>query len=81
MKDLEMVSGWSALYGPPGLPEEVIKVWSTVLADARKDPDWLAQVRKRGTVASILSPEETKEFAGKQYDAYHALASHFVTKK
>ena len=81
MKDLEMVSGWSALYGPPGLSDEAMKVWSTVLADARKDPEWLAHARRRGTVASILSPEETRTFAGKQYHAYHELAPYFVTKK
>jgi tripartite-type tricarboxylate transporter receptor subunit TctC len=77
MKDLEMVSGWSALYGPPGLPDEVVKMWSQVLADAMKDPEWIAQVRKRATVPSVRSPEDTKKFAGEQFEGYRSLATHF----
>lgn len=80
MKDLEMVSGWSALYGPPGLPDQVVKVWSQVLADAMNNPEWLAQVRKRATVPSIRSPEDTRKFAGEQFEGYRSLASHLGTK-
>jgi tripartite-type tricarboxylate transporter receptor subunit TctC len=81
MKDLEMVSGWSALYGPPDLPDEVLKVWTQVLADAMKDPNWLEQVRRRATMPSIRSPEETRKFAGEQYEGYRSLATHLTKKK
>lgn len=81
MKDLEMVSGWSALYGPPSLPDEVVKVWAQVLNDAMKDPEWLAQARKRATLPSIRSPEDTKKFAGEQFEGYRSLAGYFKGKK
>ena len=50
MPDLELVSGWSALYGPPGLPIEVMAKWVSVLARLKDDPSWSAQVRNRGSV-------------------------------
>lgn len=81
MKNLEMVSGWSALYGPPNLPQEVVQKWVAVLAAAKNDPEWTEQVRKRGTLPSIMSPEETLTFAEGQYKEYRALSSHVGVDK
>ena len=74
MKDLEMVSGWSALFGPPNLPKDVVDYWANVLSRTKNYPGWLDQVRKRGTVPSILSPDETRRFAEEQFNAYRSLA-------
>jgi tripartite-type tricarboxylate transporter receptor subunit TctC len=74
MKDLEMVSGWNALYGPPGLSRDVVKHWEAILARAKKSPYWLAAAKKRGTVTSVLSAANTHEFVREQYTAYHALS-------
>lgn len=76
MKNLEMVSGWSALYGPPGLPKEIVKRWEAILDQTKSSSYWLAQVKKRGTVASIMTAAETYDFARDQYRGYHALASY-----
>ena len=81
MPDLEVVSGWSALYGPPGLSKDFLGRWADVLVQTKKDPDWLAQVKKRGGVPSISTPEETKSYVEKQYNAYRALAPHFKQSK
>jgi len=81
MPDLEVVSGWSALYGPPALPRDVVARWASVLAQMKSDPEWLAQVKKRGAVPSIMTPEETKSYVEAQYNAYRALAPHFGAKK
>jgi len=75
MPDLELVSGWSALYGPPGLPSEITARWASVLARLKDDADWNAQVRNHGSVPSIMSPDETRRFVEAQFNAYRALAS------
>ena len=81
MPDLEVVSGWSALYGPPGLPREVVERWNAALAKLRDDPDWTSQVRKRGGIPSITTSEATRQYVEAQYNAYRTLAPHFGTAK
>jgi len=80
MPDLEVVSGWSALYGPPDLPKEVIDRWTEVLAKVKADPEWSGQPTKRGSVPTIMSPAETKSFVEKQFEAYKALAPSIAPK-
>jgi tripartite-type tricarboxylate transporter receptor subunit TctC len=75
MPDLELVSGWTALYGPAGLPKSVVDAWGSVLSKVKDDPDWTKQVRTRGSVPSIMTPAETRRFVESQYNAYRALAS------
>ena len=75
MPDLELVSGWSALYGPPNLPAEITARWTSMLAKIKDDPDWTTQVRNRGSVPSIMSAEETRRFVEAQYNAYRSLAA------
>ena len=74
MPDLELVSGWSALYGPPNLPREVVERWTQVLEKLKADPEWSGQPAKRGSIPTILSPAETEAFVEAQYKAYKALA-------
>ena len=80
MPDLESVSGWGALYGPPGLPREIVERWAAVLAAVKDDPEWVAQVRRRGSIPNVMSPEETRRFAEAQYKSYRALASQLSIK-
>ena len=81
MPDLEVVSGWSALYGPPGLPREVVERWQAALAKVKDDPDWVEPVRKRGAIPSIGPAEATRQYVEAQYNAYRTLAPHFGTAK
>jgi tripartite-type tricarboxylate transporter receptor subunit TctC len=74
MPDLEVVSGWSALYGPPGLPKEVVDKLVSALSRIKDDSEWLELVRARGAIPSIMSPEETTRFVESQYNAYRTLA-------
>ncbi len=80
MPDLETVSGWSALYGPPGLPREVVERWAGVLSAARDDAEWNQQVRRRGSIPSIMPPDETRRFVEAQYKAYRSLSSQLGVK-
>jgi len=74
MPELEALSGWSGLYGPPGLPKEIVDRWAGALAAAKDDPDWNLQVKRRGSIPGIMTPEETHRFAEAQYKYYKALA-------
>jgi tripartite-type tricarboxylate transporter receptor subunit TctC len=76
MKNLEIVSGWSALYGPPNLPAEVVNRWATLLNRLKTDPVWQEQVRNHGAAPAILSPQETKRFVEDQYKGYFSLREH-----
>lgn len=80
MPNLETVSGWSALYGPANLPNDVVERWHAVLAQVGHDPEWVGQVKKRGGVPSIMTPAATKRYVEAQYNAYRALAPHFGAK-
>lgn len=80
MPDLESVSGWSALFGPPNLPKEVVEKWAAVLAAAKDDADWTMQVKRRGSIPSILPPEDTKRFVEAQYKSYRSLSSQLSVK-
>lgn len=74
MPDLEAVSGWSALYGPPNLPRAVRAAWTAALSKVKDDPVWNKSVRIRGSLPSVMSPEETARFVEDQYNAYRSLA-------
>ena len=81
LPDLEMVSGWNALYGPPGLSSDLVKQWEEILDKAKSSPYWLALAKKRGTVPSVLSAARTNDFVRDQYEAYHALSKYIGPNK
>ena len=73
--EMERITGWSALMGPPELPKEVTDKWADVMAKLAQDPDWLAGNAKIGGIASIRSPSETEKFVRGQYELYERLAT------
>lgn len=79
--DMEKVTGWSALYGPPGLPAEVTERWAAVLRSLAKDSEWLAGNAKIGGVPGIMSGAETERFAKTQYEMYDSLADKLKLKE
>jgi tripartite-type tricarboxylate transporter receptor subunit TctC len=71
---MEAIVGWSALYGPPGMPKELVARWAEVMQRVAADPQWKAGNEKFGGVPRVLSPEETGRFAGEQFGVYQRLA-------
>ncbi|MYK32693.1 MAG: tripartite tricarboxylate transporter substrate binding protein [Boseongicola sp. SB0670_bin_30] len=69
--DLEKIIGWSAMYGPPGLPDEIVAKWSETLAALNEDAAWLRMTKSLGNIVSIMSPEETKAFVEAQYNVFN----------
>jgi tripartite-type tricarboxylate transporter receptor subunit TctC len=70
---LERITGWSALYGPPGMDKELVAKWGEVLQKVAKDPQWITSTERIGSVPRILSPEQTAEFAREQFETYDQL--------
>jgi tripartite-type tricarboxylate transporter receptor subunit TctC len=69
--DLEKIIGWSAVYGPPGLPKEVVSKWSETLTSLTKDKAWNRMTKGLGNIVAIKSPEETKSFVEAQYKVFN----------
>ena len=70
---LEAVVGWSGIWGPPNLPEEVVTKWVGVLDSLKKDKAWNKMTKGLGSTPSIRNPEDTKAFVEKQYTAFKVL--------
>jgi tripartite-type tricarboxylate transporter receptor subunit TctC len=71
--ELEAIIGWSALYGPPRMPKEIVARWAEVLAATAKDPAWLAGEQKIGSIPRVLSPDETRRYVEGQVRTYEKL--------
>lgn len=77
MPNLELVSGWSALYGPPDLPQEVVNKWMNALEQIAEDEEWLRMVENRGSQAAIWGPERTTKYVKSQYELFRDMAKEF----
>lgn len=80
MPQLEAIVGWSALYGPPKLSQDVVNKWVAVLTAADKDANWQAGNVRYGGIPRILSPLDTEKFAASQYVSYSKLSSQLGIK-
>ncbi len=67
------VTGWSALFGPPGLAEEPTRAWIAALAALRDNQAWQDGVRAAGGVPRLLGPEETRAYVRGQVTLYREL--------
>lgn len=70
------VVGWSALYGPPNLPEEVVTTWGEVLEQVAESDSWLSRAADRGSISTI-GDVDMAIYAQEQYDFYRGLAEEF----
>ena len=77
MKNLELISGWNALYGPPNLSPNVVQQWSKVLNSLKENPKWVESSKTRGTIPSVMSPEESLKFISTQFKTYRDLLPYF----
>ena len=71
--EMEKIVGWSALFGPRGLPKDVRDRLVGALKTISTDPAWLAATAVTGSVPYVKSPEETREFAKAQFELYRSL--------
>lgn len=78
---LESSMGWSGLYGPPGLPPEVVNRWVEALRKIAVDPDWLRGNEAIAGIPAIRSPADTEKFAREQFELYDRLGTSLGIKQ
>ena len=70
---LEAIIGWSALYGPPGMPADLVTFWREALAKVAADPQWVAGTERIGGMPSIMTPVDTRRFVAGQFELYDRI--------
>ena len=68
--NLEVIVGWSGLWGPPKLPQDVTEKWQGVLQGLKEDVAWNKMTKGLGSVPAIMTPQETKAFVQVQYQKF-----------
>ena len=74
VEPLARISGWNALFGPPGLPDPVVEAWAAALGKLRQDAGWVAATRRVGSIPRLLAPAETQDYVRAQVALYRDLA-------
>lgn len=69
-KNLEVIVGWSALYGPKDMAQEAADKWRAVLQQTKRDENWIAQTKRLNSIPDIRSSVDTKAFVEKQYSGF-----------
>jgi tripartite-type tricarboxylate transporter receptor subunit TctC len=67
---LGMIVGWSAIYGPLGLPDDVVAKWTATLEALKTDKAWNRMTKSLGNIVDIRSPADTKAMVEAQYIAF-----------
>lgn len=70
------VAGWSALYAPKDLPEDVVAKWHDVLAHVATDEKWLELAKRRGSISTIGSVD-MNDYAKSQFELFNGMAKDF----
>jgi len=70
---LESLNGWSALYGPKGLPADVEQSWVQALKTLSQNAQWRASVVQTGSMPRVLSPADTHAFVAAQVRFFESL--------
>lgn len=67
---LGVIVGWSGVWGPPNLPQNVQDKWTGVLQGLAKDKAWNKMTKGLGSIPTIMDPADTKAFVKTQYETF-----------
>jgi tripartite-type tricarboxylate transporter receptor subunit TctC len=81
LSQFEQATGWSGLFGPPGLPQEVVDKWTEVLKKVAQDSTWENANKMAGAIPAIRSPSETDQFVRQQIQLYERLGTNLGLRK
>ena len=71
---LEQVVGWTGVWGPADLPEEVVSDWVATLSSISTDESWLEATANLGSLPRVMSPEDTRDFVEGQVNTFRSVA-------
>jgi tripartite-type tricarboxylate transporter receptor subunit TctC len=69
----DLLSGWHAMFGPAGLPEDVKKVLVPAFEKGMKQPDSKSKIENMGYVVEYKSPEELRKLIIDDYETAKAI--------
>ena len=72
---MKAIIGWSAIYGPPNLPEPVVKKWVDTLGQLKTNKAWVKFTKQLGSVPDVRSPADTKAFVKSQYTTFKEVVT------
>jgi tripartite-type tricarboxylate transporter receptor subunit TctC len=61
------VPGWFALYGPAGMPTDLVKKYNQALAETLAPPAVKDRLNKMGMVSAVISPDDTLQVQRKEH--------------
>ena len=70
----DLLSGWHAMFGPAGLPEDVKKVLIPAFEKGMKHPDGKGKIEKMGFVVEYKSPDELRKLIIDDYETAKGIA-------
>jgi tripartite-type tricarboxylate transporter receptor subunit TctC len=73
--ELEVLVGWSGIYGPPGMDPKVVAKLRAALQEVKKDKAWNKFTKALGSVPYILDGPATKSFVDQQFNVFNDLVN------
>ena len=70
----DLLSGWHAMFGPAGMPEDVKKVLVPAIEKAVNSPEGKAKIEKLGYVVQYKSPADLRKLIIDDYETAHGIA-------
>jgi len=70
----DLLSGWHAMFGPAGMPDEAKKILVPAIEKAVKNPEGKSKIEKMGYVVEYKPPEELRRLIIDDYDTARAIA-------
>lgn len=70
---LQDVNGWSALYGPANMSDELIAYWEDQLQYLAGSESWQSTLQSAGAIPNVMSSADSTEFVRQQYQFFTDL--------
>jgi tripartite-type tricarboxylate transporter receptor subunit TctC len=67
------VPGWFAMYGPAGMPADLVKKYNQALAEVLAPQAIKERLNKMGMISAVISPEETAQIQRREHGIWGPL--------
>lgn len=71
--ELEKLLGWTGIAGPKDMDMEAVESWEKWLGAATRNPEFVGNMEKLGSVIVNMGPKESEEFINEQYGIFKRL--------
>lgn len=71
------VTAWQGLYGPKGVPDDIVRTLNGHMAEILKMPDVAAKMRVYGAFAKASSPQELAKLTADDHEYYGKVVKEF----